>query len=128
MQKMLEAGGERLEAVASNLKPLQSGGNAMRKIAGLVLFGFMLLTVIATAVAEEKISGDFVVVSVAKNIVKAKNKTTGTRLPLEVNDKTVILHQGQHKGTLADIKKGDEFSGEYVIQGKQYIATRIDLK
>jgi hypothetical protein len=100
----------------------------MRRIAGFVLVGLMLFTFIATAAAEEKSSGDFVVVSVKGNIVKAKNKMTGTRLPLEVNDKTVILHQGQDKRTLADIKKGDEFSGEYVIEGKKYIATRIDLK
>jgi hypothetical protein len=100
----------------------------MRKGAIAVFIGLIFFAGVLSARAEEKLSGDFVVVGVEGNVVKAKNKATGTRLPLEVGDKTEILHQGQQKRTLADIKKGDEFSGEYTIQGKKYLATKIDLK
>jgi|GEM_PF-5556615 len=99
----------------------------MFKFAGGVLLAAMIL-ISVTAAAGEKVSGDFVVVGVAGNIVKVQNKATGARLPLEVTDKTQILHQGQHQRTLADIKKGAEFSGQYTIEGPKYMADKIDLK
>ena len=100
----------------------------MIRIAGGLLLGWLVLNMATMAIAQEKVSGDFVVVGVEGNVVKVQNKSTGTRLPLEVTDKTQILHQGQHQRTLADIKKGAEFTGEYTIDGKKYIANRIDLK
>ncbi len=91
---------------------------------------FLVVATLSTTIfaADEKSSGEFVVVSVEGNIVKAKNKGTGTRLPLTVTDKTVIKQKDQKKG-IGDIKKGDEFFGEYAITpDNKYLATMINLK
>lgn len=101
----------------------------MRHWIASTLVVFFLLSPWASQAAGKKITGDFVVIKVKGNVVTAKNKATGTRLNLEVSERTTILHQGEHPRTLADIEKGAEFSGEYLIDpDRKYLATRIDLK